>query len=102
MESLSSDDAFPRIAFVANELASHVRNSFGPVGKRAIIVDDVGKVSVTKNGLRILRALRCSDPFATMIIRALESHVNAVSWSLVSPAKCEVRGMRVSIDTLYF
>ena len=73
-----SKDAFFQILNVAEEFASHVRDAFGPMGKHVIIVDDVAKVSVTRNGLHILKSLHCADPFAQMMIRAAETHVNLV------------------------
>ena len=73
-----SKDAFFQILNVAEELALHVRDAFGPMGKHVIIVDDVAKVSVTRNGLHILKSLHCADPFAQMIVRAVETHVNLV------------------------
>ena len=64
---------------MAAELASHIRDSLGPMGKRVIIVDDVGKLTITRSGIHILKSLRCSDPFSKMIVQAVDSHVTQVS-----------------------
>ena len=76
---MGPSDVFSDILRVTSELASHVRDAFGPMGKHVILVDDVGKVAITKNGLQILKALRCVDPLALMVLRSMESHVDMVS-----------------------
>ena len=77
-------DAHPFFTMLraAEELASHVRDAFGPMGKNVILVDDVGKVTITRNGLKIVQSLQCADPFARMIVRAVDSLGNAVSGGL--------------------
>ena len=72
-------DVFAHVTRVAMELAATVRNSFGPMGKHVIVVDDLGKVSLTKNGLAIVTSLRCADPLAKMMVQAMKSHVGVVS-----------------------
>ena len=77
--SSPTQDVFAHVTRVAMELAATVRNSFGPMGKHVIVVDDLGKVSLTKNGLAIVTSLRCADPLAKMMVQAMKSHVKVVS-----------------------
>lgn len=77
---MDRSDVFSTLLRVTHDLSSHLRDSFGPMGKQVIVVDEVGKVSLTKNGLQIVKALGCIDPVARMIVSAVQSHVNMVRW----------------------
>ena len=76
---MDQNDVLSNVARMTSELASHVRDAFGPMGKHVVVVDDVGKVTLTKNGFQILKALRCVDPLARMIVRSISSLVDMVS-----------------------
>ena len=72
-QRVKDDDAQSRNISAAQAVASAVRSTLGPKGMDKMLVDSMGDVTVTNDGVTILQEMDIDDPTAEMIVEVAET-----------------------------
>ena len=72
-QRVKDEDAQSRNISAAQAVASSVRSTLGPKGMDKMLVDSMGDVTVTNDGVTILQEMDIDDPTAEMIVEVAET-----------------------------
>ncbi len=72
-QRVKDEDAQSRNISAARAVAESVRSTLGPKGMDKMLVDSMGDVTVTNDGVTILQEMDIDDPTAEMIIEVAET-----------------------------